>query len=413
MVLEHFNEKRCETMTLLFNKSRSASFKVACIIILISGILEYTHIVSNHILYMLNIIALFYFYKVLNYDRYNHWEKPMQHTWGIIMLYNLILFIRLLLNHEGYSISSCFFHPFFLPGLLVFLLIMLDTYHIFSIVKYIPKLFFIATILAPFFFDAAIIALTFYIFLTFLFSDMVWAPLSKKRKIMIILISALFIYKNSIIDDNRFILFMVLLLFISHICICYFKRIIKYLWLMFVTLPLIFSILLFCYNISLFSIKTTNSSNPNLYNDTRTFLFYEVTESLIHNNILLTGAGLNGKIPSVLGNEIDPTIDKLGRRSFIEVNYLDIMRRGGAIYLIMYLILIIYPSYKALHANNNFMLHVSFFLATICVGSLIELPHGLKPNTIIIMICIALCTNSRLIKINNKRMKKCFYSFTK
>lgn len=400
-------------MTLLPNKSHSTSFKIACIIILISSILEYTDIASNHILYILNMIALFYFYKTLNYNNYNRWEKPMQYTWSVIMLYNLILFIRLLLNHEGYSIGACFFHPFFLPGLLVFLLIMLDTYYIFSIIKYIPKLFFIAIILSPFFFDAAIIALTLYIFLAFLFSDMVWTPLSKKKKIMIILISILFIYKNGIIDDNRFILFMVLLLFTSHICICYFKHFIKYLWLIFITFPLIFSILLFYYNISLFNIKTTNDPNNNLYNDTRTFLFYEVAEYLIHDNILLTGAGLNGKVPSVLGSEIDPTIDTLGRRSFIEVNYLDIMRRGGGIYLIMYLILIIYPSYKALHANNNFMLHVSFFLATICVGSLIELPHGLKVNTIITMVCIALCCNSKLIKISNKKMEKSFCPFYK
>lgn len=394
-------------MTTIFNQSNLTSFKLACGIVLVSSTLKSLHIVSDHMLYILNIIALYYFHQVINYNNYKRWKKTMQYIWGGIMLYNLILFIRLLLNHDGYSISSCLFHPYFLPGLLVFFLVMIDTRYIFSIIKYIPLLFPIAIILSPFFFDAAVVVLTFYIFFIFLFNDILWFPISKKKRIIIILISALFIYKNSIIDENRFLLFMVLLLSTSHICICYFKRATKYLWLIFISLPFVFSILFFCYDISLFSIKTTNNSNNNitLYNDTRTFLFHEVSEYLIRDDFFLTGAGLNGKIPTVLNSEIDPTVDKLGRRSFIEANYLELMRRGGVIYLVIYLILLIYPSYKALHSNNYFMQYTSFFLATIYVGSLIELPHSLNPNAIITMMCIALCMNNNFIKADNKKMK--------
>ena len=172
------------------------------------------------------------------------------------------------------------------------------------------------------------------------------------------------------------------------------------LWAIYISIPFIFVYLLFNLNISLLDTSNYISEQNNqstITADTRTFLYYDLKNTLETDNTILYGEGLNGKVLTSLQAEFDSSIDKTGRRQFIECNILDLARRGGIIYVILYLAILITASYKLLRCNNKILQSLSFYIASFVGGSIIGFTHIMSIEIVLLMLIISIA-NSTIIK---------------
>ena len=173
------------------------------------------------------------------------------------------------------------------------------------------------------------------------------------------------------------------------------------LWMIYISIPFIFVYLLYNLNISLLDASNYISEQNNqstITADTRTFLYYDLKNTLESDNTILYGEGLNGKVLTSLQAEFDASIDKTGRRQFIECNILDLARRGGVIYVILYLLILITASYKLLKCNNIILQSLSFYIATFISGSIIGFTHILSIEIVMLMLIISIANNNIIQK---------------
>ena len=364
-------------------------FLIACTFVLLSIIIEALS-VSHHISYFFNTIALIFFLKLVNLKNIYFLNNYIKSIYVILFLYNCWLIFRLLSNNKGYSIESYLFHPYMLQSILIFCLLLVDGSLIFTLYKRLSKILFISIILMIFSIKAGIAVLSVYIYLYMIFINY---TLKKKIKSCLILMYIItFVYVQSIIFDNRFILMFLILFGLGIIVVRYFPTLKKMLLFLYIVFPFVFVILLYGYNFSLLNVSNyiSASNNSILMTDTRTFLFYDVKETLESNNSLLFGEGLNGKILTTLNSEVDQSIDRLGKRRFVECNFLDLARRGGIIYVMLYAFLMIISSCNLIQAKSLTLQYISFFIATSFFCSLIGVTHSMSYETILLFLLISL-----------------------
>lgn len=388
------------------NVKKEKYFRYGCLMTVLS-IISQSLIHNAHVFYFINTLSFICFLLCCDFSRRKNEDKVYRNTCLCIILYNIVLLVRLVLHPEGQSWGTYLFHPNFIQSLLVFLLLYID-YDLFPvIIKYMKKLYVVALLLLPLSFTAGVRLLSIYIFFAFIFYEPFFRKQRLNYRVWIIAIAAMVVFVSAVLMGNRFLLLFLFLLGVSFFVVTFFPRWNKRLWIGYMTLPVIFFICFYVYDISLFDVSNWDmsvSEEDEMYADTRSFLFEEIVASLSYDDCLFIGEGLNGRIMTALSSEIDATIDEDGRRQFMEANYLDLMRRGGIIYLLLYFTLISYSSYKAFKSNSRTMVYVAFFLAASLVGSLIDLVHKMNYNTIIILMCVVMSASDKLRRMNDKEI---------
>ena len=379
-------------------------YKIISILLLLSLFTQNSSIFSHHIAYILNAIILCLFYHITRkvFSSQNIWIKL---SILLFILYNIILGGRLLIDHKGYSLGSCFFHPFFLQSLFMPILLFTRSSFFFYIKNKSSYLLWLAIICLPFAKIVFIELIMLYIYIQLIFTNF---RFKINFKSYIIIFFCLFVlWYNVIILDNRFILLLIILVLGGIITIKYLQKYKIIVWSIYISIPLIFFICLYTLGISLFNIPSYSKyfkSDNALITDTRTFLYLETKQSLINNDAVWNGLGLNGKITTVLSSDIDSSVDQKGKRSFVEANFLELARRGGGIYIILYSCLLLFSSFQALKAQNRFMQNIAFFITSSHICSLIGMIYAMNFDTILIFLCISLSLNKRLITMKEERI---------
>lgn len=311
---------------------------------------------------------------------------------SVFFAYNIFLILRLFFNHEGYSVESYLFHPYMLPAILCFVLLFVNKpFDIQYLLRYSEKVILFSI---PILFISVITAIELVMAMTPLFiiyeSNNYCNILTHKKIISVYIIGCL--YYNVFVLDNRFMLLFLLVFGLCLFVLKFFTCLKKTLWWSYVLFTVSFLFILFIWQISLLNPGTflNITEDSDIYNDTRTFLYHEMEETLSSNHAEWWGLGLNGKVQTVLSQDIDSSIDKHGKRQFIEANILELLRRGGFVYLILYSVIILISSYRLLITNNRLQNTIGFYIVCAFLTSTIGMTHALKIETVVLMLFVSL-----------------------
>jgi hypothetical protein len=185
--------------------------------------------------------------------------------------------------------------------------------------------------------------------------SILWVPvfyryLNPKGKFLIILLFLLAIYCAFHTGARSYLFYC--FFGIASIMIIYFKRLlfIKLFCLIFVLSPIILLIDSIYTGKSVFEKVSDNITDNEIGIDTRTFLYIEVTEDLTANNAWIWGKGAYSRYNSTYFNFNDGDNQS---RSSIEVPILYYLSKGGGIYLLLYVSLLLFAIWYALFKGKN------------------------------------------------------------
>ena len=382
------------------NPIKDFCFKTACAFLLLASCVR--TLVIPHVYYILLDAALLLYIVSLDYSLFSRFDTKRKIIYYALFLFNLYLAIDIVFNHEFYSIESVFLNDAVIPSLLVFLLTLSDSRFIPFYVKHVDKIAWLALLIYPFaWWNSAEIAILYLILRLICYPNRMLFRGGFLDKILELLSIYFIIYAG--IKGDRFNVLFALVIYTYVFAKRFLKIPDRKLWKLYAATPFVFALLLYGYGISLFDVNTYNFTGDNeRYQDTRTFLYYDVVESLSADGNLIFGGGLEGRIvTNAFDDSVDKTIDYRGARLSLEANLPDLMRRGGFVYLFVYLLLFYLSSYRLLKSNNIYMKSASFLLVLSLIGSLISLYHRMDAITTLLMLIIAMSNSDSMIRMNN------------
>ena len=121
---------------------------------------------NNHVAYILNTVALICFISNIKISLFKKLTTTNKVLYSFLFIYNLVLILRLVFNHKGYSLESYLFHPYLIQTILLFLLTLYrNNNYILKLFKWIPFLAFLSIIIFPFSIDISIKITNCYIYI--------------------------------------------------------------------------------------------------------------------------------------------------------------------------------------------------------------------------------------------------------
>lgn len=169
------------------------------------------------------------------------------------------------------------------------------------------------------------------------------------------------------------------------------------------------------YKISVFEVLPqlfSDDKSADLAMDSRTFLYLELSEDLHRNDSWVFGKGILGSYYSVTmemaavnGYDVDSK-NRIG----IETGFLQYILKGGLLYLILYMIIMIIAIFRALKfANNDFLKIVAFMLVgRFFISTISEYP-AFDLKNIIFWILMGLCLSDKYLKLSNSDIYALIY----
>tara|TARA_Y100001970_G_C14178637_1_gene828524 strand:+ start:106 stop:1362 length:1257 start_codon:yes stop_codon:yes gene_type:complete len=143
----------------------------------------------------------------------------------------------------------------------------------------------------------------------------------------------------------------------------------------------------------------------NLGNDTRTFLYLEVFNSLEKNNSLIFGEGSSGKYESFWFYNTGGAIG--GERYRTEVNILNILTYFGIVGVISYLLILFNITYRSIHYSNNYLCKMfGLLVASRWTLSFVEEYSQMDLNFFFFWLVTGMISNKVLQKYSNKEIKQ-------
>ena len=227
---------------------------------------------------------------------------------------------------------------------------------------------------------------------------------------LILLFSFIFILKDAFVpdkltgDSQRALLIPLLYtfaIFIAKKIKKIYRLIAVFIAIISITLP----ISLFCYSIvtneSIFQ-QMNNIEDEKLSVDTRTFLYVELLTDLKKNDSYLQGLGITkGYYSPYFSQRISDL------RDVNEVHFLHYLMRGGGIWLILYMVVIIYSIFYAIKKSNNYLclggsiiLSGYFFAGFICDINSFNFIH------VILWFFISVCSSPKWNQLSNIEILK-------
>lgn len=137
--------------------------------------------------------------------------------------------------------------------------------------------------------------------------------------------------------------------------------------------------------------------------DTRTFVYLEVLSDLNKSNSILLGKGPTGTYFSdyFYYNAGDSYI-----RNDIEVAVLHYLLKGGAIYLVIYLLVFLVSIINVfIKPNNNYIISLALFLSSFVLISFIENIPSYSFYQALVWIIVGLCMSKKIKKLSDNQIK--------
>ncbi|WP_434503082.1 hypothetical protein [Prevotella sp.] len=232
--------------------------------------------------------------------------------------------------------------------------------------------------------------------------------------ILLILVIVSMTY-DAFVGDNPtrtnliYIGFMFLLL-VNHIVFGKNKKLI-YILFVFIIFFLVYSFYLAIYEnssiIAQFS-EIIDSEGTNVdATDTRTFLYAEVLQDLLGSNSIWIGKGAYCHYYSEFFAMSQTGNGDFWQRNGVEVDFLNLMLKGGLIYIILYLYIVINSIYKALKkSNSKFMKDVAVVLIGFFFVGFISSVGIVSLTSIAPWILIGLCNSKKWLSYTDSQIKE-------
>lgn len=359
-----------------------------CILLLISHIL---FMAPSFVRYALQILSLVCFFANFQYSNGNSLGVIAKLVLFIFFAVDIYLIVDFILDHGDMNWMSCLFNPFLIPVSISMLLLLRGTnYDEVDFLLSKSKYGLISAILVSLYslkvgVSVVVMVLPFFI-INCIYNN------SIKRNVFILSISSVLVYWYVFVDENRTFFLLLVLLIIGCITSYMLPKLKKLLFFIYSTVVIAFPVLLFGFGISLFDVASYGAmeGDNNLFTDSRTFIYYETAETLVADNAVFSGLGLGGRINTALSDDLDLTVDKYGRRLFVESGFLEYFRRGGAIFGVPYLIILLISSYRLISRDDLLYNMIGFYVLSSCVTSLIGVTPQLSIQYIGLILCCSL-----------------------
>lgn len=244
----------------------------------------------------------------------------------------------------------------------------------------------------------------------------VFAPYLSKTKKYVILIATVLLLIVLILISERAVFLSLLSGFLSYFLILYVKT--KRVLILIASVVIFISVAILSfglyYKISVFEVlpQLFSDKSADLAMDSRTFLYLELSDDLHRNNSWVFGKGILGSYYSVTmemaavnGYDVDSK-NRIG----IETGFLQYILKGGLLYLILYMIIMIIAIFRALKfANNDFLKIVAFMLVgRFFISTISEYP-AFDLKNIIFWILMGLCLSDKYLKLSNSDIYALIY----
>ena len=222
---------------------------------------------------------------------------------------------------------------------------------------------------------------------------------------LLFLLSIALIIKDAIIPDKftgdtQRALLIISAYSLITLSIFFLKRYCKFIAKIIIGLSLIIPI-----SLCIYAIKTQNSpfiylselQNEEIGRDNRTFLYDEVLRDLSKNDCIINGFGIsNGYYSPYFSQTIKD------KRDVNEVTILHFLFRGGLIWVLLYLSIIIYAIlYSLRKSKNNLCLGGSIMLSGYFFSSFIIDTNSINFIHVIVWFYIAICSSPKFTKLSN------------
>ena len=167
----------------------------------------------------------------------------------------------------------------------------------------------------------------------------------------------------------------------------------------------VFSLYLGMQGESVFQIVLGEDTQPysqlDPYSDTRTFLYFEVFQDLMHSKAHVFGKGLNAGYYS----ESFGTFS----RGIVEVGFLQILLKTGILGTLLYLSVIISAIFKALSKSRNlFIKSLGFLLASYVLMLFLENVVAYNLLNIVTWIVVGMCHSEKIRELSNEGIRDLF-----
>lgn len=248
-------------------------------------------------------------------------------------------------------------------------------------------------------------------YLLYMAPILVYYIYNKNFKVLLItLFSIFFIIKDAIIpntdteDTQRALL--IILAYSSLVIVAFlFKKYARLITSIIAIISIVTPILLFSFSIytktSVFQ-YVNEIDNEQLNKDTRTFLYEELLTDLNKQDSFIQGFGIsNGYYSPFFSESVN------NRRDVNEVTFLHLLMRGGLIWLLLYMIIIIYSIFYSIkNSNNNLCLGASIMLSGYFFSSFIIDSNSVNFIHIIIWFLIVICNSPIYNNLSNIEISK-------
>jgi hypothetical protein len=256
----------------------------------------------------------------------------------------------------------------------------------------------------------------FVIFLQCISFLYIFAPYLSKTKKYVILIATILLLLVLILISERAVFLSLLSGILSYCLISFVKS--KRVLIIIASAVIFISIAILSfglyYKISVFEVlpQLFSDKSDDLAMDSRTFLYLELSDDLDRNNSWVFGKGILGsyysltmEMAAVNGYNVDSK-NRIG----IETGFLQYILKGGLLYLILYMIIMIIAIFRALKfANNDFLKIVAFMLVgRFFISTISEYP-AFDLKNIIFWILMGLCLSDKYLKLSNSDIYALIY----
>ena len=240
--------------------------------------------------------------------------------------------------------------------------------------------------------------------------------IKNKRFLNLIIFGTVLMLILLYINGERALFLSILFSVLSFLIVKFIKS--KSIIKLYVTLLIVVSCLILIYGlyykVSIFEvIKLYFSDDNDIAVDSRTFLYFEFSEDFFRHNSWLFGKGILGSYYSetmdiaMSNGEYSDFKNRIG----IETGFLQYILKGGLLYLISYMLLLIFAIFNAFKYSKNDFLKIAalilagrFFISTISEYPCFDLKN------IVVWILIGLCINKKTLNLSNDDVKKIIYN---
>lgn len=161
-----------------------------------------------------------------------------------------------------------------------------------------------------------------------------------------------------------------------------------------------------------YSMSTYNEEQVSMVTDTRTGLWVEEIESAVRNDYVIQGRSMARGYDSLLFGFMMRQITGKMERPSCETNILNIFNYFGLIGVVLYSIIFLIATHRAVNKSNNmYMPIVGLYLSFRWLFSWIEDFTRFDLNMLFIWILVGMCFSERFLKMNNQEFKDWIRSF--